>query len=251
MSGTIVIKPLQAKLTRDVDVLSKMDPYCLVMIGNQKVHGTVCKSGGKTPKWEESITVRRNNEPFLYIEVKDKDTFSSDEIIGVCQINLDELSSQSVTARWQPLFYNQKPAGDLLVELVYTADQTAPPLNLHQGSVQPHITAPSGQPLEMYAAPGQTIISTNVGPIVHEAISSQTTATTVTTGTTISGHEHTHHEKESHPGHGHPHGHEHGHHNSHHAQGTGHDYVHPHLAGVELGKFLSMKNKFNQSNRQN
>ncbi len=69
MSGSLVIKPLQAKLTRDTDTFSKMDPYCQVVIGGQTVKGKVCSSGGKNPHWDDSISVKRTNESVLHVEV--------------------------------------------------------------------------------------------------------------------------------------------------------------------------------------
>lgn len=35
MSGTLLIKPLSAKLTRDTETFGKMDPYCLIRLGGQ------------------------------------------------------------------------------------------------------------------------------------------------------------------------------------------------------------------------
>lgn len=35
-SGTLIVKPLKAKLTRDTEFLGKMDPYCKVLLGNQQ-----------------------------------------------------------------------------------------------------------------------------------------------------------------------------------------------------------------------
>lgn len=35
MSGTLIIKPLNAKLTRDTETWGKMDPFCLVKVGGQ------------------------------------------------------------------------------------------------------------------------------------------------------------------------------------------------------------------------
>ncbi len=34
MSGTLTIKPVSAKLTRDTDLISKMDPYIIINIGS-------------------------------------------------------------------------------------------------------------------------------------------------------------------------------------------------------------------------
>jgi len=45
--ATIVVKPLRAEITHDVDWFSKMDPYCLVCLGATKFKTKTCPNGGK------------------------------------------------------------------------------------------------------------------------------------------------------------------------------------------------------------
>jgi Ca2+-dependent lipid-binding protein len=160
MSGTLVIKPIEAKLIRDVDLFTKMDPYCQVIIGNQVVKGKVCKSGGKNPHWDDAITIHKKHEPVCFVELIDKDTFTPDEIIGVCQLNLYELPSGNDTKKWYPLFYQQKPAGEILLEVIFISDQTTLPI------IQPSQSATisdqsTGQPLNLFAPREQIIISSS------------------------------------------------------------------------------------------
>ena len=46
-----VIKPLHADLTGDHDVIGKSDPYCVILIGDQKFQSLPHKGAGKYPKW--------------------------------------------------------------------------------------------------------------------------------------------------------------------------------------------------------
>jgi len=117
MTGVLNIKPLEAKLTHDTEIFGKMDPYCEVMIGSEKVKGKTCHGGGKTPTWQDVITVHRKGEPALYIELKDEDP-GKDDIIGVCQVDLTKLSNHSTN--WYPVYYKQKPAGEVKLEIVFT-----------------------------------------------------------------------------------------------------------------------------------
>ena len=119
MSGTLVVKPIEAKLTHDTETLGKMDPYCRVLIGGQHVKGKVCEDGGKNPKWNDTIVAQRNGEPDFYLELLDDDTFK-DDVIGVAKIDISFLQSQTVSAKWYPLFHKQKPAGEILLELTFT-----------------------------------------------------------------------------------------------------------------------------------
>ena len=69
MPGTLIIKPLSGKLTRDVDTFGKMvsinfvkikDPYCMITIGTQKYRTKTHEDGGKSPAWNESFIHRVN-----------------------------------------------------------------------------------------------------------------------------------------------------------------------------------------------
>jgi len=173
MPGTITVRPIEAKFTHDSDFLTKMDPYCTVHIGNQKVKGQVCKSGGKHPQWKDTMTILRGSEPTMIIELKDKDTFTKDDLIGVCQVDLNPLDSKNNISRWYPVFNNKKPAGEILVELTYTPAQAKYPLNLkpegidanlaqqgpNPGNVQP--THPSSGP-----CPGTIPAQMQQGPTI-------------------------------------------------------------------------------------
>ena len=124
MSGTIDIKPLEAKLSHDTETFGKMDPFCQIVIGDSKVKGQVCHSGGKFPRWNDTISVNRNSEPSFYIEVIDKDTIKSD-IIGVGLVDIHALSPEHPTTKWYPLYYKKKPAGEVLLEITYKPNNQA------------------------------------------------------------------------------------------------------------------------------
>lgn len=60
--GDDVIGPLKitikgANLTRDTEMVGKMDPYLELTIGGNQVHKTKTLDGaGKTPEWNEEFT---------------------------------------------------------------------------------------------------------------------------------------------------------------------------------------------------
>lgn len=140
MSGTLIFKPMEAKLTHDTDTFSKMDPYCLILLAEQKVSSKVCNGGGKHPKWhDENLVVERKGEPVAFIEIKDKDTFSSDDIIGVVKIDLTTLTP-GVSAKWWPVYWAKKQAGELLCEIIWTPDQNEHVHSHHQHNtiIHPH-----------------------------------------------------------------------------------------------------------------
>ena len=51
-SGTLRLHVIEAKLTRDTEWFSKMDPYVIIETRNQKLKTRVLDGAGKTPKWD-------------------------------------------------------------------------------------------------------------------------------------------------------------------------------------------------------
>jgi len=121
MPGTITLKPIEANLNRDTDLIGKADPYCQFTIGGDKVKGQVCKSGGKHPVWYDSITIPASSQTLCLVEVKDKDLIKDDKM-GSCEIDLRQIQNQGVTKQWYPLHHRGKPAGELLLEATFTPD---------------------------------------------------------------------------------------------------------------------------------
>ena len=116
MPGTIIFKPIEANLTHNTDLLTKMNPYCTFVIGSQRFSSQVCKKGGKHPMWNDAITVPIANENKILVEVMDKDKISKDDVIGSFMIDVQELTSQQHINKWYPLFYKNKPAGEILLD---------------------------------------------------------------------------------------------------------------------------------------
>jgi len=120
MPGTIVFRPVEANLTRNTDFLHKMNPYCAFIAGNQRFNSQICKHGGKHPVWNDSVTVPITNESIVTLELMDKDKITKDDSIGLAKIDLYEL--QNSGSKWYPLYYKNKPAGEILLEASFQGD---------------------------------------------------------------------------------------------------------------------------------
>lgn len=57
-----------------------MDPYVVVKLGNFEKKTKVHDKGGKNPKWNDTIEIRRTDEYFLELQVLDKDVLTSDTV---------------------------------------------------------------------------------------------------------------------------------------------------------------------------
>jgi len=87
--------------------------------------GSVCKKGGKHPVWDEAMALKLNNEPVFVLELMDKDTLTADDMIGVCEIDLQETIEEGRAAKWYELHYKRKLAGEILIETIYSKEQYA------------------------------------------------------------------------------------------------------------------------------
>jgi hypothetical protein len=116
MPGTITLRPIEANLTHNTDLLTKMNPYCVFVLGTQRYNSQICKKGGKHPVWNDAVTIPIANENKILVEVMDKDKISKDDVIGSFMLDINELASQQHINRWYPLFYKNKPAGEILLD---------------------------------------------------------------------------------------------------------------------------------------
>jgi len=124
MPGTIVFKPLEANIvSKDKDLLGKMDPYLSFHLGGLKrVKTEVAKSGGQHPIWNDAVTVEVSDQTSLTVDLKDKDMLIDDKI-GSFEVDLREVQSQGRVRKWYPIFRKNEPAGELLMEATFSGGQ--------------------------------------------------------------------------------------------------------------------------------
>jgi len=139
-SGTIVVRPLVASLQHDVDIFGKMDPYCLVTLGTQQWKSLICKSGGKTPTWNDEVTFMvQPGIDIMRIALYDDKLIGSDKLIGEGVIPVDKLFNFSGPFEEKiPLTFKAKPCGFIQLRfLVNKGDQLlGEQQNLQQTNLQ-------------------------------------------------------------------------------------------------------------------
>lgn len=111
---------VEAKLIRDTDFLSKMDPYCILKTSQQQeIRTKTLDNAGKVPKWNETFEVRVENieEDTMQIECLDQDITSSD-LVGSTSIKLS-LLKQSPCDHWVDILYKEKKAGSVRFTCVW------------------------------------------------------------------------------------------------------------------------------------
>jgi hypothetical protein len=120
MPGSIVFKPIQAKLVRDKEIVSKMDPYCTIKVGEQNLHSETSQKGGTHPHWHNSITMPLPTEQSTcFVEIKDDKFLSPDDNVGACELDIKELQTEGTIRKWYPLYHEENFTGEILMESTY------------------------------------------------------------------------------------------------------------------------------------
>jgi len=121
-TGTLIIKPVCAKLVKDKDFFSRMDPYVRVIFGNNIQQTQVARGAGKNPSWTDAFTFKRTYEDIIIFEVYDDDVVR-DDMVGQGQVAVSSiLSYGGIFNDWISLSYKGKHAGQLLVNIQFTPD---------------------------------------------------------------------------------------------------------------------------------
>ena len=135
MPGSILLKPIEAKLTHNTAWLTKMDPYCTFTVGSNKFKSEVAKSGGKHPQWHDTIILPADKTAKCIVELKDKHILA-DETIGTFDIDLGEIETHGNIDKWYPVFYKKEEVGEMLLKAEFTSDLKEPhqcePINSDQ-----------------------------------------------------------------------------------------------------------------------
>ena len=78
-TGTLRLEVIEAKLTRDTEFFSKMDPYCVVECRHEKFRTNTLNGAGKTPRWNQTFTfdIKYIGDD-LHLKVFDEDVTASD-----------------------------------------------------------------------------------------------------------------------------------------------------------------------------
>ncbi len=119
--GRLNIKCINADLKRDTELFGKMDPYVKITIGSQTKKTRTHNSGGKHPRWEETLNFYLNKEEEMRIAVYDKD-MTKDDLVGETIYFLDDVRAKRKYKEALKLAYKGKDAGTLSLEFDFQSD---------------------------------------------------------------------------------------------------------------------------------
>jgi len=112
-SGNLRVEIIEARLTRDTETFSKMDPYCIIETRQQKHRTRTLQGAGKTPSWNQAFDVDvKYIGDDMTIKVMDEDVSSSD-LVGESTIKLSSLCVGTGIDEWFPIQYRGKQSGQV------------------------------------------------------------------------------------------------------------------------------------------
>lgn len=119
IEGTIILKIIKANLARDTEILGKMAPYCEIFVNNIKSKTTAKKNYGKSPEWLETFSFRAKIGDVVFLKVWDKDSISSDDLVGEGNFTLSKDQVNMKHCFWVPLKFKNANGGQIQVDLEF------------------------------------------------------------------------------------------------------------------------------------
>lgn len=120
LTGKMIVKIVKAELTRDGNLIAKMDPYCMLRTKTLELRTYVAQKAGKNPVWNSAFDIELRGESSIYFGVWDRETFSADDIVADITFDLrGNMKNENFFVGWTPLYYKGNNAGRLFLELQY------------------------------------------------------------------------------------------------------------------------------------
>ncbi|KAI8899484.1 C2 domain-containing protein [Globomyces pollinis-pini] len=163
--GVMEVRVIEGKDLRNVDHMSKMDPYIVFKIDSQVKKTKEANNGGKTPVWNETLTMNViPGQSVLSVEVWDKNTLA-DKMIGNAMVNLEKVFDDGTEDMWVEVRHPTKGSSAGMVRLIFFFQSkavvsptrypsTSTPMNVGHAPVQaPPPFQQQAQPVYQQAQP--------------------------------------------------------------------------------------------------
>ena len=120
--GTLIVKPLNAKLLIDEEMLGTMDPYVRVKVGNNVKSTNWDEGGGKNPTWKDSLPFENitAQDSLISLDVFDHDNVSSDDFLGNVTIDIKQILEKKSVKSGYDLIRDGKVTGEIYVRFDFT-----------------------------------------------------------------------------------------------------------------------------------
>lgn len=134
LHGKLIVKIVRAEINRKINLIAKMDPYCMIRTKTAELRTHVAEKADKSPYWNAVFDIELRGDSSIYLGVWDRETISSDDIIADVTVDLrGNLKGDSRYSGWQTLYFKGVNAGRLFIELEYYPSGTGSNLPVAAG----------------------------------------------------------------------------------------------------------------------
>jgi len=118
--GTVIFRPLEAKLVESTDATQKIEPYVKIRLGWHSGKSSLASHTGENPAWTDNIVLERTHgEEFAKLKVKDKNRTILNDRVGEVKINLEEAAAKGRVTQWYKLEKGGQVTGEILLDVEY------------------------------------------------------------------------------------------------------------------------------------
>lgn len=119
-SGDLTLTVVDAMLTRNTELIGKMDPWVKIATSTQNFRTKTMRRAGKTPFWNQSfrLSVRDTAEEFS-LEVYDEDP-RKDDLIGSARIKFAAVCLPNAIEQMYTITYQGQSAGQVRLRAQFT-----------------------------------------------------------------------------------------------------------------------------------
>lgn len=136
-SGSLRIEVIEARLTRDTEWLSKMDPFCIIESRMQKFRTRTLQGAGKTPRWQQAFDFEvKYIGDDIFIKVMDEDVTASD-LVGETTFKISSLCVGNGIDEWFPIQFKGKQSGQVHLKSTWKPGNKA--TKQHAASATAHV----------------------------------------------------------------------------------------------------------------
>jgi len=111
--GLLNVTVVEAKLTRNTEMLGNMSPYVTMTFNGKKLKSKVREHAGTTPVWNEDFQFEVDDvSQEIFVRVWDQDMMSSDAV-GFVKVKTSSLMINMGVDEWFTLYYENEAAGEI------------------------------------------------------------------------------------------------------------------------------------------
>jgi len=116
--SVLMVAPREAQFPNNINMIMKMDPYCVISLGGKNEASTkVSPDGNKNPSWNDKLMYAMDgDEKSLDVRIFDKNKYGDDLLIAESKIELEKLILENKGSGWFELDRNQEHFGRVFLD---------------------------------------------------------------------------------------------------------------------------------------